>query len=79
MKILKKIIKGYETPHNKYELQKIYKCYIIPRYRANLEKTIKYGIDNFKYNSNKIIEEGKINSNNTFFTSTDGMDEKLYF
>ena len=52
---------------------------MIPRYRTNLAKSIKFGIDNLKYDSKKINEEGKINSNTAFFIFTDGMDENLYF
>ena len=75
----KRIIKKYDTPHNKYELQKIYECYMIPRYRTNLAKSIKFGIDNLKFDSNIITDEGKINSNTAYFIFTDGMDENLYF
>ena len=75
----KRIIKTYNTPHNKYELQKIYECYMLPRYRTNLAKSVKFGIDNLKYDSNKTTEEGKINSNTAYFIFTDGMDENLYF
>ena len=75
----KRIIKNYDTPHNKYELQKIYECYMIPRYRTNLAKSIKFAIDNLKYDSNKITEEGKINSNTAYFIFSDGMDENLFF
>ena len=69
----KRIIKKYETSHNIYELQKIYECYMIPRYRTNLSKSIHFAIDNLKYNS------GLINTNTAFFIFTDGMDENLYF
>lgn len=75
----KRIIKNYDTPHNKYELQKIYECYMIPRYRTNLAKSAKFAIDNLKYDSNKANEDGKINSNTAYFIFSDGMDENLYF
>ena len=32
----KRIIKKFDTSHNIYELQKIYECYMISRYRTNL-------------------------------------------
>ena len=41
----KRIIKKYDELHDKYELQKIYECYMIPRYRTKLAKSIKFGID----------------------------------
>jgi len=69
----KRIIKTFDTSHNIYELQKIYECYMIPRYRTNLAKSVHFAIDNMKYDS------GKINSNTAFFIFTDGMDENLYF
>jgi len=75
----KRIIKKYDTPHNKYELQKIYECYMIQRYRTNLAKSLKFGIDNLKFDSNISTEQGKINSNTTYLIFTDGMDENLYF
>ena len=74
----KRIIKRYDTPHNIYELQKIYECYMIPRYRTNLAKSIHFAIDNMKYDAN-LAGVGKVNSNTAFFIFTDGMDENLYF
>ena len=74
----KRIIKKYDTPHNIYELQKIYECYMIPRYRTNLAKSIHFAIDNMKYDAN-LTGVGKVNSNTAFFIFTDGMDENLYF
>ena len=71
----KRIIKKYDTPHNKYELQKIYECYMIPRYRTNLAKCI----DNLKFDSNITTDIGKIKSNTTFLIFSDGMDENLFF
>ena len=76
---VKRIIKKYETPHNKYELQKIYECYMIPRYRTNLAKCIQFAIDNLKFDSNITTDTGKIKSNTTFLILTDGMDENLFF
>ena len=75
----KRIIKKYDTPHNKYELQKIYESYMITRYRTNLAKSIKFAIDNLKYDSNITSDIGKIKSNTTYLIFTDGMDENLYF
>ena len=74
----KRIIKKFDTPHNLYELQKIYECYMIPRYRTNLAKSLHFAIDNLKYVSDA-SGVGKINSNTAFFIFTDGMDENLYF
>ena len=74
----KRIIKKYDTPHNMFELQKIYECYMIPRYRTNLAKSIHFAIDNLKFKSehHKIYN---INSNTAFIIFTDGMDENLFF
>ena len=78
MIITKRIIKKYETPHSKYELQKIYECYMIPRFRINFAKNLHFAIDNLKYDSG-ITGITNINSNTAFFIFTDGMDENLYF
>ena len=56
----KRIIKKYDIPHNKYELQKIYECYMIQGYRTNLAKSLKFGIDNLKFDSNIRIEQVKL-------------------
>lgn len=40
---------------------------MIPRYKTNLAKTIKFRIDNLEYDSNKITEKGKINSKYIIF------------
>ena len=72
----KRIIKKYDEPHDKYELQKIYECYMISRYRTNLAKSIKFGIDHLKFDKN-MTDNG--NSNTAYFIFTDGMDENLYF
>ena len=74
----KRIIKKFDTPHNIYELQKIYECYMIPRYRTNLAKSLHFAVDNLKFISDA-TGVGKINSNTAFFIFTDGMDENLYF
>ena len=74
----KRIIKKFDMPHNIYELQKIYECYMIPRYRTNLAKSLHFAIDNLKFVSDA-SGVGKINSNTAFFIFTDGMDENLYF
>ena len=47
----KRIIKKYDTPHSIFELQKIYECYMIPRYRTNLAKSLHFAIDNLKFDS----------------------------
>ena len=73
----KRIIKKFDTPHSIYELQKIYECYMIPRYRTNLAKSIHFAIDNLKYTSYS-TGMGKV-SNTAYFIFTDGMDENLYF
>ena len=74
----KRIIKDYDTPHSEYELQKIYECYMINRYRTNLAKSLHFAIDNLKYDSG-ITGITNINSNTAFFIFTDGMDENLFF
>jgi hypothetical protein len=73
----KRIIKKFDTPHNMYELQKIYECYMIPRYRTNLAKSLHFATDNLKFKS--YHHNDNINSNTAFFVFTDGMDENLSF
>ena len=73
----KRIIKKYDTPHI-YELQKIYECYTIPRYRANSAKTLHFTVGNLKFDSGATSATKK-NSNTTFLVLTDKMDENFYF
>ena len=46
---------------------------MIPRYRTNLAKSIKFGMGYLKF----VTNNG--NSNTAYFIFTDGMDENLYF
>jgi len=70
----KRIIKKYDMPHSIF----IYECYMIPRYRINLAKSLHFSIDNLKFDSGATSVTKK-NSNTAFFAFTDGMDENLYF